>query len=593
MTDILIKNGMIIDGTGREAFVADIAIQNGLISAIGSALGKADEIIDAKGQIVTPGFVDLHTHYDGQVSWDEKLEPSVYHGVTTVVMGNCGVGFAPVHPEDHEKLISLMEGVEEIPGAALAEGLTWEWSSFPEYLDAIDTPHTIDFAAHLCHDPLRVYVMRDRALFDQEATEEDISAMRLLTEEALAAGAIGFSTGRSDVHRSSEGEWTPSSEATEEELAGIGAALSSSTHGVLQAVNDFDLERDDQTAFEREWALLEKFAQSSEGRPFSLSLMQRDFAPQQWQHILEKAEKAKAKDIDIRLQVAPRGIGVTLGLNCTFHPFMGHPSYKKIHDKPLRDRVTLMKDPAFKVQLLSETMEPLAGDGTPIPPLADKLLQMIDFISCKMFLLDEYPDYEQGPENSVYKMAERAGVPPLEMIYDLMLQDEGQAFIYFPIYNYTNMNYDALEEMMAHPQSLMGLSDGGAHVGTVCDASFPTYLLSHWTRDRTRGKKISLEEAVKRLTSESADYIGFQDRGRLEVGKKADINIIDYDKLRIKRPTMVTDLPAGGKRLMQKAEGMTATLVAGKVILKDGCLTGELPGRLVRGGQLKGKLAAE
>lgn len=593
MIDILIKGGLVVDGTGAEPYQADVAITGDKISAIGSDLGDAKQVIDATGQIVTPGFLDLHTHYDGQVSWDAKFEPSIYHGVTTAIMGNCGVGFAPVHTEDREKLISLMEGVEEIPGAALAEGLSWDWNSFPEYLDAIDFPHTIDFAAHLCHDPLRVFVMRDRALFDQEATEEDIAEMRRLTREAMEAGAVGFSTGRSDLHRSADGDWTPSSEATAAELTGIGQALQGLDYGVLQAVNDFDLERGDPTAFDKEWNIIDAYARSSGGRPFSMSLMQRDFAPKQWRQIIEKAEGSKQDGVDFHLQVAPRGIGITLGLNCTFHPFMGFPSYKKIHDLPLADRVAAMQDPDFKKQLLSEKTEPLAGDGTPIPPLADKLLQMVDFISCKMFLLDDYPDYEQAPEKSVYKLAEAAGIPPLEMIYDLMLRDEGKAFIYFPIYNYTDLNYNALEEMMAHPQSLMGLSDGGAHVGTVCDASFPTYLIAHWTRDRTRGKKITVQEAIKRLSSEIADYIGFYDRGRLKVGMKADVNVIDYDNLRLKRPEMITDLPAGGKRLMQKAEGMTATLVSGQVVLKDGQLTGALPGKLVRANQQAKSLAAE
>ncbi len=582
--DLIIQNGLIYDGDGGVPYAANIGIKDGTIAEIGACDGETTETIDASGAIVTPGFIDLHTHYDGQVSWDEKFEPSVYHGVTTVVMGSCGVGFAPVHPQDHDKLVRLMEGVEDIPGTALSEGLTWNWTTFEDYMDAIDFPHTIDFAAQVVHDPLRVFVMGDRAVFNEPATKDDIEQMRKLTRSALEAGAVGFSTGRSDVHRSADGEWTPSSEATSSELSGIAAALKGLDHGILQAVNDFDLERGDPEAFDREWKLLEEFAASAEGRPFSLSLMQRDFAPKQWREILSRSEDAKARGLNVSLQVAPRGIGVILGLQCTFHPFIGFPSYKKISRLSLSERVAAMRDPAFKAQLLSEGSEKLAGDGTPIPPIADMLLAQIDFISCKMFRLGENPDYEQSLEQSVYKAAEADGVKPLEKIYDILLENDGEEFLYFPIYNYTDLNYDAVFEMMSHPQSLMGLSDGGAHVGTICDASFPSYLLYYWARDRNKGSTISLPEAVKKLTSEIADFAGFKDRGRLKVGLKANINVIDHANLRIKPPRMVKDLPAGGQRLLQNAEGYIATLVDGVPVIKNDALTGALPGRLVRVG---------
>ncbi len=583
--DLLIKNGLVYDGDGGQPIEADVAVKNGIIVEIGSCTGEASDTIDASGAIVTPGFIDLHTHYDGQVSWDEKFEPSVYHGVTTVVMGSCGVGFAPVKPQDHDKLVRLMEGVEDIPGTALSEGITWNWESFEDYMSAIDFPHTIDFAAQVVHDPLRVYVMGDRAVFDEPATADDIEKMRDLTREALEAGAVGFSTGRSDVHRSADGEWTPSSEATAEELSGIAAAFKGLDHGVLQAVNDFDLERGDPSAFDREWGLLEDFASGADGRPFSLSLMQRDFAPKQWRQILAKSEDAKKRGLNVNLQVAPRGIGVILGLQCTFHPFIGFPSYKKISHLPLNERVEIMRDPKFKAQLLTEETEKLAGDGTPIPPIADMLLAQIDFISCKMFRLGENPDYEQSVENSVYKAAEADGVKPLDKIYDIMLENDGKEFLYFPIYNYTDLNYDAVFEMMSHPQSIMGLSDGGAHVGTICDASFPSYLLLHWARDRGDKGSIPLELAVKKLTSELADFAGFTDRGRLKVGMKANINVIDHARLSLKPPRMVRDLPAGGQRLLQNAEGYVATIVNGVPVIRDDELTGELPGRLVRAGQ--------
>lgn len=583
--DLIIKNGTLYDGNGSMPYEADIAVHDGTIVEIGEDLGEATKTIEAAGAIVTPGFIDIHTHYDGQVSWDTDFQPSVNHGVTTAVMGSCGVGFAPVLESDQDKLVRLMEGVEDIPGTALAEGLTWNWESFPDYMDAIDFPHTIDFAAQVVHDPLRVFVMGDRAVCDEPATDDDIKRMRELTHEALLAGAVGFSTGRSDVHRSADGEWTPSSEASAGELAGIAEAFKGLEHGVLQAVNDFDLERDDPDAFDREFDLLEEFASASGGRPFSLSLMQRDFAPKQWLRIIERAEKAKENGINMRMQVAPRGIGIILGLQCTFHPFIGFPSYKKISQLPLEERVEIMRDPEFKAQLLTESSEKLAGDGTAIPPLADLLLSQIAFVSCKMFTLGENPDYEQPVENSVYKMAERGGVSPLEKIYDILLEKDGREFLYFPIYNYTDMSYAAVHQMMQHPQALMGLTDGGAHVGTICDASFPTYMLSYWARDRVQGPQLELPRVIQMLTADVADYVGFHDRGRLQVGMKANINVIDHKDLRLYPPRMVKDLPAGGQRLLQDASGYIATIVDGVIVVENDQLTGALPGRLIRLGQ--------
>lgn len=583
--DLKIVNGLVYDGEGGEAREADVAVRNGVIVAVGDCAGDARETIDASGHIVTPGFIDLHTHYDGQVSWDAGMQPSVNHGVSTVVMGSCGVGFAPVRPADREKLIRLMEGVEDIPGIALSEGITWDWETLPEYMDALDAkPHSIDFAVQVTHDPLRVYVMGDRAVCNEQATETDIAAMRKLTREALEAGAIGFSTGRSDIHRSADGEWTPSSEATAEELAGIANAFKGLSHGVLQAVNDFDLEREGD-AFDKEFDILEAMAAGGDGRPFSLSLMQRDFAPDQWRRIIERAEKADAKGITMRLQTAPRGIGVITGLQCTFHPFIGFPSYKAICDLPLAERVARMQDPGFKKQLLSEESEKLAGDGTPVPPIVDALMAAIDYVASKTFLLGDIPEYEQTAETSVLHMAQERGVSSLEQIYDLLLEDGGRALLYFPIYNYTEMNFDNVYTMMTHPQAIMGLSDGGAHVGTICDSSFPTYLLSYWTRDRQRGGKLALAEAVRRLTSDIADYCGMADRGRIRVGLKANINVINYDGLRLFAPRMVKDLPAGGQRLLQAARGYRAVIVNGEVVLANDELTGANPGRLYRSGQ--------
>jgi N-acyl-D-aspartate/D-glutamate deacylase len=585
MFDVKIINGTIVDGTGDKPYSANVGVKNGTIVEIGNCDGEATKTIDASGAIVTPGFVDLHTHYDGQISWDDAMQPSVNHGVTTAIMGSCGVGFAPAREKDRDLLIRLMEGVEDIPGVALAEGLTWDWESFPEYMNAIDKlPHSIDFAVQVPHDPLRVYVMGERATYDNPANDADIAEMRRLTREALQAGAVGFTTGRSDVHRSADGDWTPGSEATVDELCGIAEAFDGLDHGVLQLVNDFNIEKDGDH-FDAEFDLVEAYAKAGGSHPTSISLMQRDFEPNQWKRIIKRAEEAKEKGIVIRLQVAPRAIGVMIGLQCTFHPFMGFPSYKAIATLPLAERVAAMKQPDFKARLLSEKSEKLAGDGSSVPPLVDTFLNAIDMVACKIFELGESPNYEQSIDNSLYKHAQKQGVSTLEAIYDALLKDDGKALLYFPIYNYTEFNYDNVREMMGHPLALMGLSDGGAHVGTVCDASFPTYLLSYWTKGRKKGGHITIERAVQMLTQDTAHYVGMHDRGTLEVGKKADINVIDIDKLSLKQPRMVQDLPAGGQRLLQDAVGYRATLVSGVPVVENDILNAARPGRLVRMGQ--------
>lgn len=582
--DILIRGGVIVDGTGAPRYSGDVAISDGKIVAVGQVEGDAEQVIDASGCVVTPGFTDIHTHYDGQVSWDADMAPSSIHGVTTAVMGSCGVGFAPVRPTDHDRLIELMEGVEDIPGTALSEGLTWDWESVPDYMNALDSrPHAIDFAVQVTHDPLRIYVMGDRAVHNQPATAEDIAEMRRLTREALEAGAVGFSTGRTDNHRLTTGAHTPAAEANEAELTGIVEAFQGLEHGVVQAVSDFDMpEGDDE--FHREFDLVETMAKAS-GRPMSVSLMQRDQSPNQWRWIMERAEQATAAGTPIRLQVGARAIGVLLGLETTFHPFMGFPSYKAISHLPLAERVAQMSQPEFKARVLSEKSEPVAGDGTAIPPLADALLAQMDMLGMRMFTLGEDPNYEPTFAESIGMKAKMRGETVMSGLYDALLEEQGRALIYFPLYNYIEGNLNNLHTMLTHPLALPGLSDGGAHVGTVCDASFPTFLLTHWTRDRV-GDKLSVEQIVKMQAHDTARHVGFVDRGAIAVGQKADVNVIDLEALRLHPPRLEADLPAGGKRLMQRATGYRYTLCSGEVIAKDGQLTGARPGRLVRAGQI-------
>ena len=578
--DVIIRNGMIYDGDGGEPIRGDIGVKDGRVAEIGACAGAAERIVDADGAIVTPGFIDLHTHYDGQISWDAELRPSVNHGVTTLLMGNCGIGFAPVRSADHDRLVRLMEGVEDIPGTALHEGLTWNWESFPDYMNAIDAiPHTIDFGVMIGHDPVRVYAMGERASAFEDATDDDIAKMRAIVREALEAGAAGFSIGRTDVHRTADGDWTPSAEASEKELIGIARAFDGLNHGVMQIVNDFNLEREGDQ-FDEEFSIVEAFVRAG-GRPASISLMQRDMAPNDWRRILDETERLKKDGVDLRAQVAPRAIGVFQGLQCTFHPVMAQPSYIEIKDKPLEERVRIMRDPAFKAKCLSEKPVKLAGEGSSVPPIADTMIAAIDLVANKFFRLGENPDYEQSQDQSLGAEARRDGVSAMEKLYDTLLEMDGRQLIYFPIYNYTEFNYENVRAMLIHPAALPGLSDGGAHVGTICDASFPTYLLTHWTRDRAKGR-IPLARAIQMLTADGADYLGLKDRGRLKVGMRADLNVIDHENLRLGAPHMVRDLPAGGQRLLQPVSGYRATFVAGEQVIANDQVTDARPGRLVR-----------
>ncbi len=584
MYDLKIVGGTIVDGSGNERYTGDVGIKDGKLVAVGTADESAKETIDASGAVVAPGFVDIHTHYDGQISWDEELAPSSIHGVTTCAMGSCGVGFAPVRPTDHDKLVELMEGVEDIPGTALSEGISWGWESFPEYMDVLDRmPHAIDFMAHVPHDALRVYVMGERAVADEAATPDDIAQMRQLLRAALEAGAAGFSTGRSDNHRSAVGDWTPASEADGKELAGIAEAFRSLSHGVLQAVSDFNIMHGDEH-FDAEWGVLEEMLGAAGGRPMSVSTMQRDHNPNQWKWILDRAAKATEKGHEVRCQVGARGIGVMLGLQATFHPFMGFPSYKKISQLPLAERVAAMRNPELRAEMIQEKSDPVAGDGSMLPPLADYFLSNLEMVAMRLFRLGEKPNYEPSPNESFGAAAMASGEPVLGLIYDAMLEQDGEALLYFPVYNYTGMNLDAVHEMLTHPLALPGLSDGGAHVGTICDASFTTFLMTHWARDRDRGR-IPLERVIQMQAADTARFIGLRDRGLLKPGLRADLNIIDFDNLELLPPRMLKDLPAGGQRLMQYAKGYVATLVQGEAIARDGKLSGARPGRLVRAGR--------
>jgi N-acyl-D-aspartate/D-glutamate deacylase len=583
--DLIIRNGRVVDGTGHPARIADIGVSGDRIVEIGHLNGTAAaRILDAEGAIVTPGFVDLHTHYDGQATWDEDLQPSSQHGVTTAAMGSCGVGFAPCRDRDRDALIALMEGVEDIPGSALAEGIRWNWEHFADYMNFLDRmPHTIDLLTHVPHDALRVFAMGERALAGEAASEEDIRVMCHEFRAAMAAGALGFSTGRTDNHRSRTGAPTPAAEASAQELRAIAGVLREFDYGVLQAVSDFDMAAGPDR-FDGEFDMLEEMAASAPGHALSISTSQRDQEPNQWRRIIARAEQANARGIPTKLQVAPRGIGIILGFELTFHPFMGFPAYKAIARLPLSERVAEMKKPDFRTRLLSEKSERVAGDGSSVPPLADVLLAQIEQIAFRMFRLGDQPNYEPTVMESIGAMAKARGIRALETILDTLLENDGRQLIYFPIFNYCGFNLDVVREMLTHPLSLPGLSDGGAHVGTICDASFPTFLLTHWTRDRKEGR-IPVERAIQMLTHDTARHMGLHDRGVLAPGKRADINIIDLDRLQLGRPTLINDLPAGGQRLLQPVSGYRATLLRGAIIQSEGKLTGERPGRVVRLGR--------
>jgi N-acyl-D-aspartate/D-glutamate deacylase len=564
--DLVVRGGTILDGTGGDPFDGDVGVVDGRVAAVGEVDGTGAEEVDARGLLVTPGFVDIHTHYDGQAIWGERLTPSSWHGVTTVVTGNCGVGFAPCRQGDHELLIRLMEGVEDIPGVVLADGLDWSWESFPEFLAATERrDHDIDFAMQVPHGALRVYVMGERGADREPANAEDIAAMGRLAREAVEAGALGFSSSRTLNHRSSDGRPTPTLTAGEDELQGIARALGDSRKGVLQFVSDF-------VEPQEEFAMLRRLVEAS-GRPLSMTVLQDDRRPDQWKDLLRWIGEAARDGLPMKGQVCGRAVGLVLGLECTLHPFMGHDAFRPLARLPHEEKLARLRDPEIRRAILGSPPEPSSFLGAMLGNFA------------RLFALGDPPQYEPGPEDSIAARASREGRDAADLAYDLLLENDGRGLLYLPFLNYARHSLEPSLEMMKHPDTVLGLGDGGAHLGTISDASFTTSMLTHWTRDRSLGEKLSLPWVVRAHSFETAAAVGLRDRGRIARGWKADLNLIDYDGLRLHPPRVVRDLPAGGRRLVQKADGYRATIVSGRVVYRDGEPTGELPGRLVRGAQ--------
>ena len=564
--DIIIRGGAVHDGLGSEPIVTDIAIRDGRIAAIGPITGSAREELNAQGLLVTPGFVDVHTHFDGQSTWENRLSPSSGHGVTSVVMGNCGVGFAPCKPDQREILVKLMEGVEDVPEVVMTEGIPWNWETFPEYLDALEARQfDIDIAAQLPHSALRVYVMGERAATQQPPTADDLAEMRRLTAEAIRAGALGVTTSRNMLHRTKAGELAPSLYSEEDELGALADGLKDAGRGVFQII---PAPMGDAVT---EFGVMRRIAQRC-GRPLSYSLIQMPTGdPKAWRQSLELLSDAATEGLDMRAQIAPRPVGMFYGLELTFHPFAYHPSYKAISHLPLAQRVARMKDPAFRAQLLSESPE----DTNPVNLKTVKAFQFC-------YAWGDQIDYEPDLSQRLDRLAQAAGQSVEAYAYDLLLANEGRAMFYQPGANYRDGNLDAVREMLGHARTVVGLADGGAHYGMICDASFPTYYLTRWARDAHAADRISLPQAIAALTSEPAALAGLKDRGCIKVGAKADLNLIDFNRLQVQVPTVAHDLPAGGRRMHQRAEGYVATIVSGEVTYRNGVATGALPGRLVR-----------
>lgn len=569
MYDLIIRNGTIVDGSGAPRFTADIAISGDKIAAVGDITETARQEVDASGMIVTPGWVDVHTHYDGQATWDPILAPSSWHGVTTVVMGNCGVGFAPVRPEHHTYLIELMEGVEDIPGAALAEGINWEWESFPEYLDALEKQQrTIDVATQVPHGAVRAYVMGERCnTQDDLPTEEELQQMQALVREGIEAGALGFSSSRTWLHKDKHGVHVPGTFAGSDEMLALGLSMKGLQHGIFEMVSDH-LGDDD------EWTWIQQFAAET-GRP--ITLVATSAAAFEGNKMYNIAEAAREQGIEVRPQIAGRPTGVLHGLQSNFHVFALTPTFANdIADLTLAEMVQALADPATKAQILSEV------DGERRMAITGSLNDLM----WQVFPLGETPNYEPDREQSIAGIAAAAQRDAFEVMYDLLLSNNGTELFYQPLGGYHTYNFDGFKTSMSHPNILFGLSDGGAHCGIIADAGMPSFILTHWARDRSKGEQFDLEFLVRKLSRDTAEAYGLTDRGLLQPGYLADINIIDFDALSLHRPQAIHDLPTGGKRLVQKVDGYRYIIKSGEPIFQDNQHTGALPGKLVRGGQL-------
>jgi N-acyl-D-aspartate/D-glutamate deacylase len=566
--DLVIRGGLVVDGTGGEAFGADVGVEDGRIAAIGKGLGRGAEEIDARGRLVTPGFVDIHTHYDGQAVWSDRLAPSSSHGVTTAVGGNCGVGFAPCRAEHRDLLVSVMEGVEDIPEVVMTEGLTWDWETYPEYLDAIERrPRDIDFASQIPHSAVRVYAMGERGANREPATAEDLANMQAIVREAIDAGALGFATSRLIIHKTGQGDPIPTFMAAETELEAMAMALKDAGRGVLQAVFGAP-----GRTFEDEIDLLARLGKIS-GRPASFSMAQSNENPDAWKGAMRRLAEANASGPPIRAQVYPRPIGVVLGFDLSINPFSLCPSWQPLAKLPFAERLAALRDPQVRARLLVE--EP----GEALIPLS-RLGRRYDF----MWPLNDPPNYEPKAEDSIAAVAARGNRSPGEIAYDLLLENEGRGLLLVAIANYGDRSLTPIHTLMTDPNAVLGLGDGGAHYGMICDSSYPTYVLQHWARER-QGQRLTIEQAIKALTADPARTVGLMDRGVVSVGRKADLNVIDHDAVRLSQPKVVFDLPAGGRRLTQTATGYEAMVVAGQIVSRGGEPTGALPGRLVRGQQ--------
>jgi N-acyl-D-amino-acid deacylase len=572
MHDLVIRGGTVIDGTGAPARTADITVDRGQISGVGSFAGaSAQRTVDADGLLVTPGWVDIHTHYDGQATWDEVLAPSSWHGVTTVVTGNCGVGFAPARPDRHQWLIGLMEGVEDIPGSALAEGMRWEWETFPEYLDALgQRKWTMDVGTQVAHGAVRSYVMGERGARNEPATAEDIEAMKQVVKEAIVAGALGFSTSRTIAHLAIDGEPVPGTYAAEDELFGIGSALGELGTGIFELA-PAGAAGEDIINPKKEVDWMRRLSAAIH-RPITFALVQVDDAPDLWRELMDESLRAVAEGADLWPQVAGRGFGLLSGHFTTYSLFDQIPAYQELKAKDLS------ADALFEALRSSEVRHSIES-WVPDPAAAERMDQAYR----TTFALGSPPEYEPGPERSLTGLAAAAGRTPVSVAYDAMLEDDGRGLLYVPILNYSNGDLEPAREMLLHPRSAAGLGDGGAHCGVICDASQPTFMLTHWTRDRTRGERLPLEWVVKKQTHDTARLYGLGDRGTVEVGAVADLNLIDYDNLQMGNPTVVNDLPAGGARLLQGASGYVETIKSGVTTFAEGEQTGARPGALLRG----------